>query len=296
MIQKRLCHWQSRLSVCLSVLFFIISSAGAMAQSSVWKISKADKTLYLAGTIHILEAADYPLPPEFEQAYHRADKVVFETDIAQARSAQFAQRMLQELTYPPGQSLRQHLDKNTYEALTAYFSDIIPMTQIDGLKPAMVVLMLSSIEYQRMGMVLAGVDEYFWQRAQRDRKPAIALESLDEQLGFIVNMGKGNEAEMIRNALDEARQAPAIIMSLKNSWRAGDQKTMEQLILQDMIDSYPELYNEFLVYRNHNWLPRLLNMMEDDSVELVLVGALHLFGEDGLLRLLRQQGYQVSHL
>ena len=276
-------------------LMLLIFTVSVSAQTSLWKVTKDDRVLYLGGTVHVLSQEDYPLPEEFAQAFAVSDKIIFETDIAQARSPAFAQNMMQQMLYPPGQSLRNALDKQTYQRLAEYFADKIPMSQIDGLKPAMVVLMLSAMEFQRMGMVMVGVDEHFWNQAQKENKQTGTLESIDEQLAFIVNMGKGNENELIQNTLDDIKRTETMIAALKSAWRSGDEEAMKNIILQEMVDDYPQLYQSLLVSRNNNWFPAIEAFLDNDDVELLLVGALHLVGDDGLLQLLRNQGYEVEY-
>jgi uncharacterized protein YbaP (TraB family) len=61
-----------------------------------------------------------------------------------------------------------------------------------------------------------------------------------------------------------------------------------------MRKDYPELYQQVLVERNNNWLPQIEAFLKTPETELILVGALHLAGNDGLLAQLRQRGYKVE--
>lgn len=282
-------------SIQLLILMLLILSLPVFAQTSLWQVSKGGKHLYLGGTIHVLGHEDYPLPEEFEQAFSHSDKIVFETDIAQAREPAFAKKLMAQMLYTPGKSLKNVLDDSTYQRLADYFSDKVSMDQIDAMKPGMVVIMMAAIEYQSMGMVIIGVDEHFWNLAQQTGKKIDTLETMDEQLSFLVNMGLGNENELILNTLNDLKQTKSMINLLRTSWRTGNDAEMKKIILQDMIDNYPELYQTILVKRNLNWLPHLETMFKDESVALILVGALHLVGEDGLLQLLRNKGYEVTY-
>jgi uncharacterized protein YbaP (TraB family) len=83
---------------------------------------------------------------------------------------------------------------------------------------------------------------------------------------------------------------------LTAAWREGDQKKMAALSLEEMRTEFPDIYQQLLVGRNKNWLPRIESMLKDPEVELVLVGAMHLLGEDGVLELLRKRGYHLEQL
>ena len=283
------------ISLSFITLILLIVSYSVSAQTSLWKISKDNQTLYLGGTVHVLGHDDYPLPVEFEQAFKAAGKIVFETNITQAKEPEFSQKMMQAMLYPLGESLQDVLSQPTYQRLEAYFSDKVPMGQISAMKPGMVVIVMSAIEFQRMGMVTVGVDEHFWQRAMAEKKSIDTLETLDEQLSFLVNMGNGNENELILNTLNDLKNISSMITSLRSAWRSGNELEMKNIVLLDMLEDYPELYQSMLVERNNNWLPRIEAMFNDETTALVLVGALHLVGEDGLLQLLRNKGYSVMH-
>jgi len=270
-------------------------SFSVYAQTSLWQVSKGEHVVYIGGTIHILSETDYPLPDEFQQAFKQSNQLVFETDIANAKSPEFAQKMMSQMLYPPGQSLESNLGHKTYKKLTDYFSNKMSMSQINTLKPGMVVIILSAMEFQRIGMTSIGVDEHFWQLAQQQDKKLSYLETLDEQLNFMANMGKGNEDELILNTLNELNKIEDMIASLKQSWRLGNELEMKNLVLKDMIRDYPQLYQDLLVTRNNNWLPQIEQMILDDDISLILVGALHLVGDDGLLQMLRNKGYEVRH-
>jgi len=276
-------------------LLLLIVSLPAAAQTSLWIISKDGHMLYLGGTVHVLEQADYPLPSEFSQAFARAQKVVFETDIKGTKQAAFAQKMMQQMSLPEGRTLRDVLPEFTYKKLSDYIANQAVMAQIDELKPAMVVIILFAMEFQRLGMSAIGVDEYFWMRAQQQHKKIAVLETLDEQLAFLVTMGKGNENEFILNSLNELGDTDVMVKELKKVWRAGDEAAMETIMLQELTTTYPRLHQSLLVKRNKNWLPKLEKMLKTNTIELVLVGALHLVGEHGLLQLLRNRGYTVSY-
>mgnify|MGYP001415718654 CR=1 FL=1 len=66
--------------------------------------------------------------------------------------------------------------------------------------------------------------------------------------------------------------------------------------VKEMKNEAPELYNSLLRQRNLNWIPQIDQMLRDNGTEFVLVGAAHLVGDEGLLKLLEAKGYQVTQL
>ncbi len=61
-------------------------------------------------------------------------------------------------------------------------------------------------------------------------------------------------------------------------------------------NEFPEIYKVLVVQRNNNWMKKLTRLNENNTIEFVLVGALHLPGEDGLLTSLRSRGYEIDQL
>lgn len=267
------------------------------AASPVWMVEKSGSRLYLAGSVHFLSDADYPLPAAFETAYSRSQVVVFETDIQQIQSPAGSQRVLQRLSYAAGGSLREDVSDSTYGALEAFFSQRgMSMAQVDGFRPGMVAMLISVIELQQLGLAGDGVDVYYYNRALGDKRQLLQLEGLDEQIDFLANMGKGREDELLNYTLREATSIASLMSSVKKSWRNGNLDGLDSLVVEPMVQDFPRIYENLLVRRNRNWLPRLEKMLADDSVEFVVVGAAHLVGKQGLLSLLEKRGYRVEQL
>ena len=269
----------------------------AAADSSVWVVSKAGRQLFIGGTIHLLSEADYPLPDEFSQAYARADRLVFETDIAATQTPAFQQQMLQSLMYTDGRTLRSVLSATTYAELEKYCqSRGMPMLMLDGMRPQLVTVTLSMLELQRLGITSPGVDEYFYSQAQADHKPVQGLETAEQQLRFLAEMGQGREDELVLSSLREMEEMPALLEQMRRAWRSGDEQQFAQAAVDSMRTDYPAVYQSMLVARNNAWLPVIEQMLSTPEIEYVLVGAAHLVGRDGVLLQLRQRGYEVRHL
>lgn len=279
----------------LLLLFFF--SGLSLADSAVWRLTYADKQLYLGGTLHILSAQDYPLPAEFAQAYQASDKLVLEADIRQMQEPAFIQEMMALLTLPAEQSLADKLSAATLNRLSQYLNGKgMQLEPLLHYKAAMLALMLTKMEMQQQGLDQQGVDMHFLARAENDQKPLGFLESAMQQMRYLAEMGVGQEDELIVYTLDDMQSLPQMLEELRSAWRNGDLGALEADGINPMRETHPKLYQSLLKARNDQWVPQLLSMLEDKPVELVLVGALHLAGNDGLLAQLSRQGVKVEKL
>jgi len=281
----------------LTSLCLLLFSVDSLAQSSVWLATKNGNTVYLGGTIHMLRADDYPLPPEFETAYAEADSLYFEIDINQMNDPVAQLGMLQRLMYTDGRTLQTVLNNEAYSTLTDYVAKFgMPMLMLQNMKPGMLMSTLELLEFQTRGFTPDGVDMHFHQRAKADGKTIEAFETVDEQIGFIENMGEGEESEYVLLSLRDLEKIDDDIESMVSIWRNGEADDLVELFVEDMEETIPGVYQTLLLDRNNKWMPTIEAMFNDSDTEFILVGVAHLVGEDGLVQHLRNRGYQVNQL
>ncbi|MEO9654704.1 TraB/GumN family protein [Marinomonas sp.] len=282
----------------LSLLMIItcLASFTALANSaSVWKVSSGEHTLYLGGTLHLLAQEDYPLPSEYEQAYQAADTIFFETDMSVLNSAQFQQKIGQ--IFRSDIPLSQQLSPGTYQKLLEYFTqkNINPMT-FQYYKAALVSVSISMFELESMGFNTTGVDNYYHQQAMLDNKKVQWLESPQSQLETLASLGDEDPDKLILYTLFDIEAMPESLGAVHSAWREGNMERLADYTLVDLKKDFRQIHQGLYVTRNQNWLPQILKMLKDDKTEFILVGVSHMAGEDGLLKQLAQQGYQIEQL
>lgn len=283
--------------LCSISLLFLFLSLQVHAESPVWKVEKDGNQIFIGGTLHLLIPEDYPLPAAFENAYNQSAKVVFETDVEKLQSPEYQQSMLRTLSYSDGRNLQQVLRKDTYLALEEFFARRgVPMTSVVNFKPGMVAMLMTIVELQRLGLVGTGVDAYFSEKTVSDQKKRGQLETVEEQLEFIANMGAGKEDEMLTYNITDLERLPSLWQSLKEAWRNGDTSKLKEVAVTPLKSDYPELYRSLLIERNDAWMPKIEAMLKTKEVEFVLVGALHLVGDHGLLTELATRGFKIKQL
>lgn len=280
----------------ISLLLLLVANS-VYAGSSVWEVSKGEFRLYIGGTVHVLSKSDYPLPAEFQDAYLKSDQLVFETNIKDAESPESQLYMMQRMSYPAGKNLETVLSQEAYSSLQAFCKARgIPLENFAQFKPQMISIALVGVELQRLGMASSGVDDYFYKKAHQDKKPVQYLESVKQQIDFLVGMGEGQENELILNTLRDLDKVDSLMGDMRDAWRTGNETKLEKVAIVPMQEEFPGLYQDLLVNRNNDWLKYIERMLTTPDVEYVLVGVLHMVGRDGVLQQLKSRGYQIRQL
>jgi len=279
----------------LATLTLLLLMALPALGADVWKVSSAKGNLFIGGTFHLLTPADYPLPAEYDIAYQAAQSIVLETDLERLRDPTFQRPLQQALQYPAGQNIVTALKPATIRQVKDYLATKqVPFDAIEMLRPGMLSITLTMIELRGLGLTGTGVDEYFFQRAKDDGKQIHWFESAEQQIDFLARMGAGHEDELIVYTLADMKNIPHMMTDMKAAWRKGDSAELEASSVQPYMDEFPELMHMLLDQRNDNWLPIIEQMIKSEGTEFILVGALHLVGDKGVLSQLRKHGYRVE--
>lgn len=279
------------------IIAFFAGHAAAFAAAPVWKLSKGDDVIYIGGTVHALTHADQPMPQAFMEAYKQTDTVILETDISMAQAPEFQQKVLQAASYPKGTTIQQFLEPEILKRLEKHCAVRgMPLQGLSNLRAGLLTVTLTVVELQRLGLIGIGVDEFFNLLALNDRKSIVFLETIDEQIQFIAEMGEGYENEIIEDTLQKIDNIAEDLAEMKQNWRSANLQGLVEKILEPMQADFPNLYKGILYDRNVAWVPKVEALFGNGQTEFVLVGVLHLTGEDSLIRLLEKKGYQAEQL
>ena len=273
----------------------------------LWKVSDADNSVYLLGSFHMLNAGDYPLAPEVDAAFADAETVVFEMPPEEIGSPQLGVQMAQAALRTDGTQLSADLKPDVAAALETWLASNqdalgkakLPPQLLQMFEPWFVGLMVSVVEAGKQGLdPKLGLDAHFAAAAKAAGKPTSGFESGAEQIAFLDGMGKAEQLQMLEESLQEANAGKGELQALHAAWRAGDAKQLSERMGAEMRRDYPALYQRINVSRNDAWVPKLEQRLREGGTDdtLVVVGALHLLGKDGVVEKLRAKGYKVERL
>lgn len=266
----------------------------------LWKVSDKDNAVYLLGSFHLLRPSDYPLSGDVDAAFADAERVMFELSPEEMRSTALPQLMMQAATRTDGKTLQQDLDAAIWTRLEAWAGkNGVPLVSFASFEPWFVGLTISIVEMTKQGLdPKLGLDNHFMDKAQTAGKPTSGLERAQEQIGVLDGMDAIEQRQFVAEALEQADKGSAETGRLHDAWRRGDAEGLWNGMAADMRKQYPRLYRRINVDRNDAWvlkIRRILDQPGDDDA-LVVVGALHLLGEDGVVEKLRAHGYTVERV
>ena len=274
----------------------LCGAAGRLqAQSPVWALHGAHNTVYLAESVHLLKPGQAVLPAAFDRAYADAGTLVMEMDLGRVDPTQIQAWMLDHGRFKDGGTLEQAVGAERYRKLTSSMAGLgLPDAAVEQFKPWVVGMMLTDLEYLKLGYdPQSGVEEQLLRRATQDGKPTQGLESLDEELGQLDGLAMTVQADFLASTLDDLQDADRDTDELLAAWRAGDARKLAMLLSKEYHDA-PELYRALVAERNTRWMPRIQAMLGEDHNYLVVVGALHVVGKGGLLDLARRANVTVT--
>ncbi len=273
----------------------ILSASASFADTTLFEVTdKQGQSIYLGGTIHLLRPTDFPLPVEYQQAFDQSQMLVLETDLQKAASPENGQRTLQAMSYIGGKNLSTELSPEVWKELQDYSAaNQVPIGQIMQFKPFMVSVVLIMQHSQKLGLT-QGVDFYFNQQARTQNKPLGELESFDDVLAFMNKLNDQDPDLTIQSTLRDLKKMDELMVSLTKSWREGELSAIEKEMLLPMKKEFPEIYKLMVVDRNQKWMEKIQAMFSTPEKEMILVGSLHLVGNDGLLKQLKDKGYKIK--
>jgi uncharacterized protein YbaP (TraB family) len=273
----------------------------------LWKVSDTDNSVYLLGSFHLLKPGDYPLSEDVDAAFADAESLVFEITPEEMASPALGLQMGQAATRTDGTRLDSDLPSATVALLGNWLADNSADLQKVGMTPTTLQvfdpwfagLMVTIVEMAKQGLdPKLGLDSHFAEQATKAGKTTAGLETGAEQIAFLDGMGKEEQVQFLTEALTEAQEGSSETAKLHNAWRAGDARLLWEDMGVDMKKEYPRLYQRINVARNDTWVPKIERRLTAPGTDdtLVVVGALHLLGPDGVVEKLRAKGYRVERV
>ncbi len=264
---------------------------------SLWRIDGADNRVYLLGSVHLLREQDYPIPSAIYAAYEDADVLIMELDMDDLDPVR-TQAIVNDLgLIKGGGTLRDLMGETLYAEAEQIAAELnIPLAMLTASEPWLAAITVEQLMLTRLGFNPAfGIEAHLAGRAGMDNKEILGLEDIEQQLGFLDSLSSDAQRSLLMQSLSEAQEIEPLMNRLIDAWRHGDVEFLESNMLDEM-RQYAELYDALVVARNRDWTTQIRALLEDDRDYLIIVGALHLVGDDGVPAMLTDVGVEVVQL
>ncbi|HEY5063066.1 MAG TPA: TraB/GumN family protein [Gemmatimonadaceae bacterium] len=251
-------------------------------------------TVYLLGSVHLLTAEAGRLPPEVDTAFAHAKTIAFETSLDTVMLR--APELLARGRYANGATLRSSLSPAGIAALDTVLPAYgLTVDQMNGFKPWFVSMVLSQLVMQRSNFQAQyGVEIQLNARAHDAGKTIIGLEPVDVQLGLFDSISPADQERMLLDG-GMPDSASRELLRIKDAWLAGDAERIDS-IMNRRTPGSANLVATLVTRRTLSWMPAILGLLAGKDDALVVVGAGHIVGSQGIVALLRAKGYAVEQL
>lgn len=269
--------------------------APATAAPFLWEVQGPKARHALVGSVHLLPPAAHPLPAALEAAYAGSRELVFETDLDGVSTPEMQNRMLGAGREDRPGGLEGQIGRALFKKLQKRAAAMGMPTPVCGeFRAWFCALALELYRLQQANFTVEhGIDQYFYARARDDGRAVHGLESPQFQIALFTTMPETASRQILVATLDESTYSSQSPDELYRIWRTGDLAALERL-MKDMRQRYPELHARLLSDRNRAWVPALVERLGSETPTMIIVGAAHFVGPDGLLPLLKAQGYDVK--
>ncbi|MEZ4775052.1 MAG: TraB/GumN family protein [Bacteroidia bacterium] len=255
-----------------------------------WKITRDDlaQPSYLYGTIHIIPKDSFFLLPHVEENLALAQRLVLEIPLDMNASAMLSSTM--QMFIPEGKTLKALMDPEDYAFLTQFMQDSIstPLPFYQRIKPIFISQHISTSYCFPQEM--ESYELYFSSKCKADNKPVSGLETISEQMQYLNNMTMEEQIASLVSVIRNPRQGCLEFGEMIAMYRKQDLTSLMKMMGES--EDVSEHLDQLLDARNQKWIAKIESFVKAESV-FIAVGAGHLGGPNGVVNLLKKQGYTV---
>lgn len=264
------------------------SKTPKLEKSLLWKITGKDikKPSYLYGTIHL--TCDYVFTDKLKKAFDETDQLVLEIDMSDPN---LQSEMMKLIFMEDGKTIQNLLNEEDYKTLANFFKEQVgaDLKLFNTMKPLVVTATITS----KMAVCDNGTayDSEFMKVAKAQNKNVIGLETIADQMKVFDAIPYEDQlktlVEMAKKGMEESKKG---FEEMTHYYNAEDLEGLLKVTTDQGLEA--DFQENLIDQRNRNWIP-LIEKITTETPTFIGVGALHLPGEQGVINLLRKQGYTV---
>ncbi len=267
----------------------LLLGAQTLEKSLLWKISgNGIQTSYLYGTIHM--TCDNTLDDATKKAIAATKQLYLELDMDDPG---MMPGMMKGINMKDGVTMDRLASPDDYKLVDAFFKKKIGVG-IDAMKTMKPMMLSAMLLPAALGCTPKSIEEALMTEAKNYGEETFGLETVEEQLAvFDAIPYKIQMDELVKSARGDGQNDIDELAELVKLYGDKDLDALVAASEKSENRTTAEFGEILLKNRNQNWIPRILRLIKEKPT-FFGVGAAHLGGPDGVIRLLRKMGYTVE--
>ncbi len=262
---------------------------------------------YIVGTYHLAPSTFVDSIPGLRAAFAACKQVYGEVDMIETLKPENVAKMQEAMSLPEGKTLSSILNKEQMDRLNALMREIMGVDmnneavaeQLDKLSPMVLETQLTLLTYMKNVQFLDindMIDTYFQREAIKEGKTVNGFETADFQMDVLYGAPLEEQVEGLMCFVDNYQDMVEMAEFITAAYFAQDLEQLEDLNKEEQEGACAgnSVENDKLIYdRNDNWVKAMPDIMSENPT-LFVVGAFHLCGNRGVLRMLEEKGYNIE--
>lgn len=284
-------------------LLVILCATTAQAQL-LWRITGGNcyKPSYLFGTIHLETSSYIDSVPGLNEVIGCVDAIYGEVVQDEIMSKNVISKVLKESLAPADSTIDRLLTPDEYKmvdgVVKSYMMGIIGLDRLSKLKPMAIVMQLEAMQMAKYfpdfkSLAGGGIDMAVQSRGSELGKYVGGFETVEQQLSIAYGSTLQEQARALVEMCSKDKEFAENNRRLCDLYHSQDLKALEQHLFDPEKGMSSESIERISYSRNRKWMDKIVATLPVQSM-LIVVGAAHLVGDQGLIELLRSRGYVVE--
>lgn len=247
------------------------------------------QTSYLFGTIHLIEKDKFVMHDKTKTAFENSDQLVLELDMD---DASLQMEMLKHSIMEEGKSLKDYMSEEEDAKIDEALKEASGFSLKLFYKMKPFVLNTLFITAYVEGETTS-YEETFMAMAKEKDIEILGLETVAEQIAVFDDIPYEDQIDELVQMIDEQEKNKKIFQDMVQLYLLEDVEAIFQFTREQSKESKAYDETSLLTKRNSNWIPQIGELAKDKAT-FFAVGAAHLGGDIGVIKLLREAGYTVT--
>ncbi len=290
------------ISLILIICLTLASSASIEAvpaennHISMWKVTSQNdpserNITYLLGSLSITDKSIFPLNAQIENSYNECSKIIVETDMTkttqdQTVTALLKYGMLSKTTIDKVLTKEQYTKADNL--IKKYTQNKKSLSAYNNFMPWVIESLISNLVFSNSQNFLQNpVPSYFLNKAKKDGKSIVELESADSQLIRLSSMSYSLQGTILENTLTIAQKEPQTVKNATSLWKDGDIEGLSKIY------SFDKASQTTLTQKTYECVTKYL---KSGGKYFAVADISRLTGKNGVINMLKEKGYKVEQL